>query len=66
VIEVTKDMLINAISGKGFSSTKLADEMEKNGLAKWTGNQSNESWAWNKAELEKLELADLEKLYLSI
>ena len=59
-------MLINAICGKGFSSMDIACHYEKIGLARFSGNQWNESWEWNRIELEKLDIEKLKDIYNEI
>jgi hypothetical protein len=57
-----KSFLINAIIGQGFTSFDLSG-LEKAGLVRYTGNQWNEDWEWNRSELEKLDTETLEKIY---
>jgi hypothetical protein len=64
MIEVTKELLASAICGNGFHTISLAEEMTKRGFAMWTGNQHNESWAWNRRALLHLSIEDLEGLYV--
>lgn len=59
---MNKNLLIDAMIGRGLAY-EFAVEMVKRGLARWTGNQHNESWAWNRHELEKLDVQELQSLY---
>jgi len=58
-----KAILVDAICGKGFRSIEFAIDMEKTGLARFTGDQWNPDWDWNKGELQKLSIEQLEALY---
>jgi hypothetical protein len=61
--ERLKELVIDAIIGAGFPSTQVADGATQAGLARWTGNQWNESWCWKREQLEVEPLADLQELY---
>ncbi|MGB0662824.1 MAG: hypothetical protein ACPGMR_03440 [Pontibacterium sp.] len=61
-----KDMIVDAIYGKGCGSMERAIEAEKSGLAEFTGNQHNLNWEWKKEELKKLDENELLKLYMEI
>lgn len=63
IINITPEFVVNAIIGKGFGGYTDIDEMTKRGLAKFNGNQHNESWIWIKSELIKLPIFELTKLY---
>jgi hypothetical protein len=66
-IEEEKDLLIDAIYGRGVcGGYTFALDMEKRRLAKFTGNQWNENWDWDKYELSKLPIEELKSLYLTI
>ena len=58
-----KQILVDAILGKGFRSMQFAIDMTNAGLAKFTGNQWNEKWDWKKEELLKLPIDQLAVLY---
>lgn len=58
-----RNMLTDAIIGKGFPTIDFALKMTKHGLARFNGNQHNESWVWDRAALEKLDLEILRSLY---
>ena len=58
-----KVILVDAVMGAGFPSMDFADEMTKRGLARFTGNQWNEEWRWNRDSLEKLSDIGLLTLY---
>lgn len=55
--------IVNAICQLGFTSMDHACDMEKLGLAVFTGNQWNENWSWKAEALEKLEEEHLIALY---
>jgi hypothetical protein len=59
-------VLADAIKGAGFPAAEVAEEAVKGGLATFTGNQYNESWAWDTEALLKLETATLEQLYMGL
>lgn len=61
-----KTLIIDAIIGKGFLSVSDGVEMQRRGLAHFSGNQWNEKWDWNRSELERLEINDLEQIYARI
>jgi len=59
-----KQLVIDAIVGVGFAGQMtLAMECERAGLAEYTGNQHNPSWAWRRAKLEACGLEMLQELY---
>jgi hypothetical protein len=58
-----KQILIDAIIGKGFSTMQDAMNMANQGLAKFYGDQNNEEWKWNRSKLNELPEEDLENLY---
>lgn len=62
-IKPGREMLIDAICGRGFPSETYADKMAHIGLAVWTGNQWNEDWAWKRSGLQALTDENLLKLY---
>ena len=55
--------LINAINGCGFPTMQFADQMVKEKVAIYTGNQHNWEWAWDRAGLEKKSDAWLLEMY---
>jgi len=59
-----KQLMIHAVMGKAFLSCADAIQMENKGFAKFSGNQHNESWAWNKEALGKLSTEELVDLYM--
>ena len=61
--ESEQEILIALICYKGFKSIEYAMAMENMGLAKFTGNQHNESWAWDYDVLKKLTVEQLTKIY---
>ena len=62
--EATKAMLVHAIIGRGFMSMEDAGRYQKIGLARFTGNQWNESWDWNQQALDELDEATIRSLLL--
>jgi hypothetical protein len=58
-----KEIIVNAVIGKGFLGIEDSAKMEKIGLAKFDGDQHNQRWKWDKAALEKLSLEMLCNLY---
>ena len=58
-----RDILIDAIIGKGLLNSYYAEKKEKEGLVDFTGNQWNEDWSWNRRALNKLATKKLETLY---
>lgn len=65
-MEISKELLVDAICGKGFKSQEFATSMTEVGLATYIGNQWNEKWEWNKKELKELPFSALEDLYFEI
>lgn len=59
----SREMLIDAIIGRGFRTIRFACKMSKKGLAEFTGDQWNEEWTWKRDALQKLSIVELEKLY---
>ena len=58
-----REVLIDAIMGKGFPDIHYAIEMEKAGFAKFSGDQWNEDWEWKREKLETLNAAQLQTIY---
>ena len=61
-----KEMLVDAIVGAGFPSSRFADKAEKLGLAIFTGSQWNERWEWNRKALAACTEDELQALYAKI
>lgn len=61
-----KFILIDAIIGRGFPTMVFADKMEKAGLARWTGDQHNPEWEWDRGKLKALNLDELDEIYAFI
>ena len=59
-----KTLLIDAICGSGFGTIQFAIEMEKMGYARFTGNQWNEDWEWDKDMLTTLSIEQLKALHI--
>lgn len=57
-----KDMLVDAIAGTHMPMA-VADKMTQLGLARFTGNQWNEDWEWDKRALDRLDVPELSTLY---
>lgn len=58
-----RTLLLDAIRGAGFPSAEYAAACERTGLAVFTGNQHNESWAWRAELLESWSEEKLQRLY---
>ena len=58
-----KQMLVDAICGRGFLSYGDADHYVEQGMAKFTGNQWNENWDWIAAKLHALSNIELKEIY---
>lgn len=58
-----KDDIINSIVGLKFKTLNFAINMEKAGLAKFTGNQWNENWDWKREALNELSRDELYGMY---
>lgn len=58
-----KELLVDAVVGKGFTSLSDAIEMQERGLAYFSGNQHNEKWDWDRVKLRELDEAQLQQLY---
>jgi hypothetical protein len=61
--ELTKEILIDAIIGRGIISYKQANWFEKLDIVTFNGNQWNESWAFKREELEKIDIEELMTIY---
>jgi|NOAtaT_7_FD_contig_21_1159706_length_679_multi_3_in_0_out_0_2 hypothetical protein len=62
--EQYKRLLIDAICKyQPANSQSECVELEKRGLAKFNGNQWNESWAWKSDALRKMPIIELETIY---
>ena len=59
----TRELMVDAIVGKGFYTQKEAGDFTKLGFARFTGNQNNESWEWHRSALRALDLEDLKTIY---
>jgi UDP-glucose 6-dehydrogenase len=60
---MNKQILIDAVIGKGFSDMHDAIDMTNLGLSEFCGDQNNEKWKWIRSKLEDLSEEYLEKLY---
>ena len=59
------ELLIDGLVGVGFKSIAYAEQAVAAGYAKFTGNQHNESWQWDRARLEKTSEAEALALYIN-
>lgn len=62
-------LLVDAIIGRGFGSMEFANQAVNFGLARFTGNQWNEDWEWDRRTLSQLgedELIALRQLQTEI
>jgi hypothetical protein len=63
----TRMLFVDAIVGVGFPGPyEVAEHATRGGLARFTGNQHNESWGWERDALENLTLGTLQTLYVSL
>lgn len=60
---IDKEIMVNAVIGKGFLSMSDAIFMTERGLARFTGNSHNERWDWNREKLTQMDLETLKELY---
>ena len=63
---IEHDMLVNAVAGSSMKTWQICEEMERKGLADFTGNQHNQEWCWSKSGLRKLNAEQLKQLYEDI
>ncbi len=61
-----KEMLVDAICGRGFVSYKHSIQMESIGFAIWDGDQHNSKWKWNRDILLTLNEDQLSQIYADI
>lgn len=61
-----RQLLIDAIVGRGFPSMAVASRFEDDGLAKFSGNQWSEAWSWDRARLSSLSADQLESIYIEL
>jgi len=60
---VDKQILIDAIKGRGISDMQMCIEFEKVGLMEFTGNQHNPQWSFLDSKLQDTPLEELERIY---
>lgn len=60
---IQKAQLVDSICGTTLTSIRDAVAMQNRGLAKYTGNQWNESWEWCRDKLLALSEQELRDLY---
>lgn len=58
-----KQLVIDAIVGVGFPSVVLAQECERVGLARFSGDQWNPQWEWLRDRLAAVAVDKLQELY---
>jgi hypothetical protein len=58
-----RGLLVDAIVGRGFPTMVQADRFTRDGLARFTGNQHNDAWTWDRERLEFLPVEKLETIY---
>lgn len=63
---MTRMLFIDAIVGVGFPHTQVAIDAERGGLATYTGNSYQESYAWNRRILETLTTPTLQDMYTGL
>ncbi len=61
--EIPKQVLIDAICGRGFPSMEDAESWTKAGMAKETGDQHNYKWEWDREALKDLTNTELWNIY---
>ena len=62
--ERRKAMMVDCVMGRGTPSCRArCQEFVEQGLAKFTGNQHNESWTFIREELTELTIEQLAMLY---
>lgn len=59
----TKMLIVDAIKGRGLLTWDSSEECVRLGLARYTGNQHNMDWDWNRGALEMMDEDWLIKLY---
>lgn len=65
-IQITKNMLIDAICGVGFQTIEEAEQAEFNNYAISVGTPNQPRWVWNREKLDTHDIEDLAALYLEI
>lgn len=56
-------LLVDAIVGRGLPTSEHVDRYTRAGLARFSGNQWNEEWQWDRAALEQLAFSRLVEIY---
>lgn len=56
-------MLVDAICGAGFPSMEYAQQATSAGFARYTGNQWNPDWEWDRKQLETFNKHELQVIY---
>lgn len=62
---LTHMLFVDALIGAGVP-TECAQLATDEGLATFTGDQHNVSWAWNKRILDTLDIEELQALYTQV
>lgn len=60
-----RHIMLDAVCGH-HPDNDMSMVLQRHGLMKLTGNQWNESWAWNRDALEKLSDEKIMELYKSL
>lgn len=58
-----KKLVVDAICGRGFHSVLFADQCVQAGMARFTGDQWNADWAWDREALMGCSIDTLRELY---
>jgi hypothetical protein len=64
--EPFKEMVIDALCGANFPTMDIANKYTRMKLARFSGNQWNEAWEWERGQLIHLEVEQLQDLYEQI
>lgn len=64
--EQQKELVIDAICGMGVHPGMPVIRLEEAKYIRWTGNQYNESWAWERPMLASHSAAELLALYMEM
>lgn len=63
LMDVTKEDLINMICGGPMPPMEMCDRMTQDGIMKFTGNQHNPDWKWNRDWLAQGSEINLAGIY---
>lgn len=62
----TRMLFVDAIVGVGFPHYRIGADAVRGGLARFIGGQHDETWAWERAALEELDVSTLQELYTGL